>query len=379
MSEEILSQNQVEDLIRAMEAETAAAPKPKPAEKKKEPAAKKKPTKKPPTKSNEPKLRTMNYDFKRPERVGKELMGAMRSLHEGLARTFNAKLSGLLRSISEVKLVSADQLTYSEFVYSLDSPTCFCVFDIKPLDGSWILDISPSLAFGIVDRMLGGEMQPGDAPKRPMTEIENRLISRVTQGFLEATKKAWENVMEIEPELRTIESNPQLVQIVPPNEVIVLICMEVTIGKTRGMINLCVPYNTIERYSTQLASKGWGGYSSTPVTEESKRLVERRLDTAPVELTVTLARTKIKTGDLLSLDVGDVIATEHQVKKPIEVSIQSVPKFNASLGALKGKKAVRIREYILPKAASIEGESETDKPKTDAVPAEPTSVENAST
>ena len=372
MSEEILSQNQVEDLIRAMEAETAAAPKPKPSEKK-EPAAKRNVAKKSSAPSNEPRLRTMNYDFKRPERVGKELMGAMRSLHEGLARTFNAKLSGMLRSISEVKLVSADQLTYSEFVYSLDSPTCFCVFDIKPLDGSWILDISPALAFGIVDRMLGGETQPGDAPKRPMTEIENRLISRVTQGFLEATKKAWENVMEIEPELRTIESNPQLVQIVPPNEVIVLICMEVTIGKSRGMVNLCVPYDTIERYSTQLASKGWGGYSSTPVTDESKRLVERRLDTAAVELTVTLARTKIKTGDLLSLDVGDVIATEHQVKKPIEVSIQSVPKFNASLGAHKGKKAVRIREYILP--PSVEEASKTDEPKPNTVSNQANSVE----
>ena len=150
----------------------------------------------------------------------------------------------------------------------------------------------------------------------------------------------------MKPDLRTIESNPQLVQIVPPNEVIVLICFEVTLGKNRGMINLCIPYNTIERFSSQLASKGWGGYSSAPITPESKQAIETQIDEAFVELTVTIARSKIKTGDLLSLDVGDVIATEHEIEKPIEVAIQSVPKFHASIGALKGKKAVRIRQHI---------------------------------
>ena len=166
MSDEILSQNQVEDLIRAMESENAipAAPADGAAAGGAAPAP-------PLSSSNEPRVRTMNYDFKRPERVGKELMGAMRSLHEGLGRAFNAKLSGLLRSITEVKLVSADQLTYSEFVYSLDTPTCFCVLDINPLEGNWILDIAPSLSFAIIDRMLGGDPQPGELPKRPLTEM----------------------------------------------------------------------------------------------------------------------------------------------------------------------------------------------------------------
>ena len=337
MSDEVLSQNQVEDLIRAMESEAAAAEVPVVEEPK---------PKRAPTRFSDPKVRTINYDFKRPERVGKELMAVMRSLHEGLGRAFNAKLSGLLRAITDVKLVSADQLTYSEFVYSLDSPTCYCVLDVKPLDGNWILDIAPSLSFAVIDRMLGGDPKPSDLPNRALTEIEQRLMARVTQLFLDGVQTTWQNVVQLEPELKTIESNPQLVQIVPPNEVIVLVCYEITMGKNRGMINLCIPYNTIERFSSQLASKGWGGYSSVPSTPETKFSVESRLDAALVELTVTLARSKIKTGDLLNLDVGDVITTEHEVRSPLEVAIQRVPKFKATVGALKGKKAIRIRESI---------------------------------
>lgn len=170
MSEEILSQNQVEDLIRAMESENAEPPSSDDASSDPGgPQSSHMPT------SGKPRVRTTNYDFKRPERVGKELMGAMRSLHEGLGRAFNAKLSGLLRSITEVKLVSADQLTYSEFIYSLETPTCFCVLDAQPLEGHWILDIAPSLSFAIIDRMLGGDPQPAELPKRSLTEIENRL------------------------------------------------------------------------------------------------------------------------------------------------------------------------------------------------------------
>ena len=335
MSDEVLSQNQVEDLIRAMETENASQ----------ETATESAPARSGPQRS-EPQARTMNYDFRRPERVGKELMATMRSLHEGLGRSFNAKLSGMLRSITEVKLLSADQLTYSEFVYSLDTPTCYGVLDVKPLEGNWILDIAPSLSFALIDRMLGGDPQPGDLPHRALTEIEERLITRVARAFLECVQASWQRVVELEPTLVTIESNPQLVQIVPPNEVIVLICYEVTVGKNRGMMNLCIPYNTTERFSSQLASKGWGSGTSSPPTPESKLAIGSQLDSALIELKVTLAKSKIRTGDLLNLDIGDVITTEHDVAAPLEVAIQNVPKFAATIGAFKGKKAVRIRQNI---------------------------------
>lgn len=339
MSEEILSQNQVEDLIRAMENENSP-------KREATPPATRRRSDSPVTPPNDPRVRTMNYDFKRPERVGKELMGALRSIHEGMGRTFNARLSSLLRTITEVKLVSADQLTYSEFVYSLDTPTCFCALNVEPLEGSWILDVAPELSFTVIDGMLGGDPQPGEHPKRALTEIEQRLITRVISLFLDCMKSAWKNIFDMKTTLRTIESNPQLLQVVPANEVIVLICYEITLNKNRGMINLCIPYNTIESYVVQLTSKGWGGYSAVPPTDETKQVLETRLDNALVELSVTLARSKIKTRDLINLEVGDVITTEHEVDKPIEVAIQRVPKFKATAGAVRGKKAIRIFDHF---------------------------------
>src|SRR4029450_4842585 len=132
MADDILSQAEVESLISAME---AAPPTPKPA-----PLATPQPLRGPARQRE----KVIGYDFKRPERVGKEQMRALQSLHEGFGRNFGAALSALLRSIVEVKLTSVDQLTYSEFVFSLENPTCFNLLRAEPLEGHLILDLNPS-------------------------------------------------------------------------------------------------------------------------------------------------------------------------------------------------------------------------------------------
>ena len=364
MSDETLSQNQVENLLKAMEsadnappaaaatqtASPAAAPSASPSRKT------------PPAKVSgllPEGVRVTSYDFKRPERVGKDQMRALHSLHEALARNFGAALSGMLGTMIEVKLLSVDQLTYSEFVFSLDNPSCFSVLKPQPIEGHWILDVAPALSYAIIDRMLGGDPKPGDAIRRPLTEIETRLIKRIVDQFLTQLKTSWENIVELDLQIDRVESNPQLVQIVPPNEVVILIGFEVLLGKNRGMMNLCIPFNTIESYNSQLSRNGWVGYGKGKPTEQTRNRITSNIDAAPVDVVVTLARSKIRTGDLLDLSVGDVITTEQETQAPLELSIQDVPKFNARPGAFKGKKAVRIDSMLIHKP-SDNGEDDID-------------------
>jgi flagellar motor switch protein FliM len=283
-----------------------------------------------------------SYDFKRPERVGKEQMRALQSLHEGFGRNFGAALSALLRAIVEVKLTSVDQLTYSEFVFSLENPTCFSLITAEPLEGRLILDINPSILYPIIDRLLGGGKDTGPISRRPLTEIELRLVGRITSLFLQELKHAWENVLTLSLEVERVESNPQLVQIVPPNEVVVLISFELTLGDLRGMINLCIPFNSIERISSKLAANSWATYGKTASTPTTKAAMGRRLEEAQLEVIVTLAESTITTKDLIGLRVGDIITTDKDVHEPLDVAVQGASKFNASVGAFKGRKAIRV-------------------------------------
>jgi flagellar motor switch protein FliM len=299
--------------------------------------------------------RVLPYDFKRPERVGKEQMRALQSLHEGFSRNFSAELSALLRSIVEVKLTSVDQLTYSEFIFSLENPTCFNLIRAAPLEGHLILDINPSILYPIIDRLLGGGREGGGIARRPLTEIELRLVTRITYLFLKELRKAWENVLSLTLSVDRVESNPQLVQIVPPNEVVILISFEVTLGDLRGMMNMCIPFNTIERISGKLVSNSWVTFGKSSATPESVAHISRQVDRSLVDLVVTLAETKISTGDLIGLRVGDVITTDKDVHSPLEVAVQGVAKFLASPGSLKGQKAIQIESAVptLPAAPSI--------------------------
>lgn len=308
------------------------------------------------------------YDFKRPERVSKDQMRAFQALHEGFSRELGAAISGMLRTIVEVKLISVDQLTYSEFVFSLENPTCYILMHSESLDGHFILDLNPSIIFPIVDRMLGGGSdQNPNVPRRPLTDIEIRIVSRITDLVIAGLQKAWHNIADLSLVVTQTESNPQLVQIVPPNEVVVLISFELTLGEMRGIMNLCIPFNSVEPVATKLAANSWSSYTKkTPDLLQTLNL-ESGVSRAKVELTVHLAESTLKLGELASLSVGDIIMTETEKTQPFKVLIEGAPKYEAFPGQYRGYKAIRIGKMIDRPSKLVEEEiqrreKENDRP-----------------
>ena len=340
MAEEVLSQAEVESLLNTMETSgipqaTKSAAKP--------PAAK-------PRREKRPTEKITPYDFKRPERVGKEQMRALQSLHEGFGRNFGAALSAMLRTIIEVKLTGVDQLTYSEFVFSLENLTCFNLLRADALEGQFILDINPSILYPIIDRMLGGRQDTDQVARRAMTEIELRLVSRITTVFVRELSAAWENVERLAFEVERVESNPHLVQIVPPNEVVVVVSFELILNGLRGNLSLCIPFNSIERFSGSLTANNWSGYTRGAKSTEAELKIARQLGGSRVEVVVVLAETALTTADLISLRVGDIITTEKDVHAHLDVTVEGVSKFRAEPGIYKGRKAIELRERIVPPA-----------------------------
>jgi len=308
------------------------------------------------------------YDFKRPERVSKDQMRGLQTLHESFSREFGAGLSSMLRSIIEVKLISVDQLTYSEFVFSLENPTCFNLLESGGLDGHIILDLNPSIIFPIVDRLLGGGRDTSrNIPSRPLTDIELRLVSRITELAIRALENVWRNICQLGLQVARVESNPQLIQIVPPNEVVILVSFEITMGDNRGIMNLCIPFNTIEPLSGKLSSDTWSAYRKRSTDLRQKLNLETGMSQAHVAVTVNLAQTKLATEDLVNLAVGDVIVTDTEQSAGVELVVESRPLFQAVPGLFKGRKAIRISKRLARsqdlidarlKALGVSGESE---------------------
>jgi flagellar motor switch protein FliM len=288
------------------------------------------------------------YDFKRPERVSKDQMRALQTLHESFARNFGASLSGFLRTIVEVKVATCEQMTYSEFTSGLPNPTSFNLIAADGLEGQMCLEISPLIIYPIIDRLLGGTSQDLFIPQRPMTLIEARLISSVTARGLAALSEAWAGIKELKFSISATESNPQLVQIVPPNEVVVVVGFELKMSNRAGTMNLCIPYNVIEPVVEQLSAQSWFSNSRHQKTKEIEETIGRGLNRAALTVTGLLATTTITLRDMMEMSPGDLVVTEKPAAQHVVVCIEGERKFLAQIGQYKGKRALRIVRAIDP-------------------------------
>ncbi len=289
------------------------------------------------------------YDFKRPERVSKDQMRSLETLHESYSRSLGAQLSGFLRTIMEVKVSNIEQMTFSEFTHSLPNPTCFNLLACDPLDGNMCLEISPLIIYPVIDRLLGGSNADLFIPQRPLTAIEMRLVGKIIDRAMHSLREAWGSIIPINFTLEESESNPQLVQIVPPNEVVVVVGFELKMGSRVGTMSLCIPYNVIEPVIEKLSNQTWAAYKRTRGNDRLRRRVARHLDSAQLTVRTILADTTIKLSELINLQVGDIVLTNKPASAPLTMMIENKRKYIGHLGQFKGNRAFKVKRPLDPK------------------------------
>lgn len=288
------------------------------------------------------------YDFKRPERVSKDQIRALEAIHESFARNFGASLSAFLRTIIEVRIATVEQLTYSEFIHSLPNPTCFNLLTAQPLEGQMCMEISPLIVYPIIDRLLGGSNNDLFIPQRPLTGIEWRLVGKITDRALQSLTEAWTNLVDVEFDVAETESNPHLVQIVAPNEVVVVLGFELKMGPRAGTMSLCIPFNVVEPVMGKLAAQSWLTYKRNGVSGEQLDKLQQNVAGASVELRAYLAETTIALRDLMNLQPGDLLTTDKPANEEVKVLVEGKTKYAGRLGRFKQSKAIRVTRQTTP-------------------------------
>ena len=282
------------------------------------------------------------YDFKRPERVSKEQMRALEGIHETFARNLGAFLSGFLRTIVEIRVATAEQLTYSEFIHSLPNPTNFNLLTAEPLEGQMCLELSPLIIYPIIDRLLGGSNSELFIPHRPLTLIEQRLVGRITDKALQVLRESWAGLQEVKFKIVEVESNPHLVQIVAPNEVVIVLGFEIKMSGRAGTMSLCMPFNVIEPVMDKLLSQGWVAYQRRAQAEDRSETIAQSLSATEVSVVAFLAETSMTVGDLLSLQTGDILQTAKPVSTEMILQVEGRNKFAGRLGCHKDHVAIKV-------------------------------------
>ena len=291
-----------------------------------------------------PQRQVTLYDFKRPNRVSKEQLRAFRGVHDKMARSLASQISSIMRSIVEIQLHSVDQMTYGEFLMSLPNPTSFNVFSMKPLEGSGVIEINPSIAFPMLDRLLGGKGEPFDAT-REFSDIELSLFETILRVMMSTLKEAWGPVMEIYPAIESKESSPNVVQIVAQNEIVVMVVMEIIIGHSSGMMNICYPVISLEPILPKLASRDLMLNETNSKKSRNKEL-QVLLGGAKVSVEANLGESELTLRDILELDVGDIIRLNTPADDTVILSIDGKDRFKGEIGLRRFRKSVQVTEVI---------------------------------
>jgi flagellar motor switch protein FliM len=317
----ILSQEEIDALL--SNASTAVVPAAKPAA----------------TAANEPLPQgAIRYNFRRPDRVAKEQIHSLHFLHDRFARNVATSLSAFLRTITELSVVSVEQFSYSEFLMSLTDPTAFYALAIPPFDELGALEINPTVAFTMVDRMLGGS-GAGTIPNRALSEIEQNVVDSIVKLLLDGLAETWRPIVNLAFGIRGRETRPQMLQVAAPNEIVILVVFEMRIGDARGMLNLCIPASIIENAGGHFV-QAWHRQRREPTQIERAWL---RDNLARVPLSVSaLIESRIRTRDLLALSAGDVVSLGVPTKDPVDVRVGNTLKFKGCLTTAENRVAVYV-------------------------------------
>ncbi|MBK9168437.1 MAG: flagellar motor switch protein FliM [Bryobacterales bacterium] len=288
--------------------------------------------------------KAVQYDFRRPDRIAKDQLRAIHLLHDNFARNLASSLSAYLRAYVAVNLVSVEQLSFSEFIQCLPSPTCMVSLGMRPFDGNAVLELNPSLVFPLLEMLLGGSGKAATRINRETTEIEQSILDALFRIILNDLKTAWQGVSNIAFVIEGRETEPQLLQILAPNEAIVSIGLEIRVGENSGMMNIGMP-SIIVKMLRHRFDQQWS-MRRTDASEEHQQQMLRLLKPTTVHLDARLAGPTMDVADMLELKTGDVLSFDFPVGQPIRLTANGTLKYEGQVVAQGRRRAFFVERLV---------------------------------
>ena len=286
-----------------------------------------------------------NYDFSRPTKFSKEHLRTLEIIFEHYSRLISTNLPVYLRKNVQVSVASSETVTFSEFSNALSNPSVLGIVNFAPLGGNIIIEIATNLCYAMLDRMLGGSGQPLEK-NREFSDIELTILQKLLVMFTQLLREPWKNVVEISPVLSRLETNPQFAQVIAPSDMIAIVTLNMKIGDVEGMLNICLPFFTLEDVMDKLNTKYWFSTMQENHDEHYEEYIESMIRRVEIPIKAVLGKSTISVSDFLNLQVGDCIRLDSRVDTDMEVYVGNIKKFTALPGTEKDSYAVQITSVI---------------------------------
>ena len=319
MADDILSQEEVDALLRGVSGEPEEAA------------------------SEEAGEGVRSYDIGRQERIVRGRMPTLEIINERFARNFRIGLFNLIRRTAEISVGPVTVIKYSEFVRNLVVPTNLNLVHMHPLRGTALFVFDPNLVFLVIDNMFGGDGRfHMRVEGRDFTLAEQRIIKRMLDVTFEEYRKSWEPIYPVQFEYMRSEMNTQFANIATPTEVVVVCTFNIELGSGGGDFHVCMPYSMIEPIRDQLTST-----MQADRAEADERWVSQlslQVQDAEVQLVANLGHTPVTLRQIMDLKVGDVVSLD--LPEAVVAQVDGVPMFECHYGQKNGQYALKVDRVL---------------------------------
>lgn len=299
-------------------------------------------------KEEEEKNKVRAYDFRRPIKLSKEYINTLYMIFENFSKLAGNLMSTQVRTNVNIKIGSVEQISFDEFIRSTPNPTLMGVFRSTPLAGTQVLEMNPHFCDQVIELMCGGYENNYDkrmTSKEKFTDIELSILEELVLSILKSYEAAWSEIIELDTVIDLIETNPQMIQTLSPNEPVILTSFIVEIFNEKNFINLCIPYISIENIVDKLSIKNWFDFEKEFV-EENKEIIAERIMSSDVNLEVSLGKSSITINDFLQLEKGDILQLDMKTNAPLKMYVEDKLHYLVKPGVFNDRLAVQVLQYV---------------------------------
>lgn len=287
---------------------------------------------------------TSDFDFRRPNKLGRDIARAMDLLHEVFARRVGTTWGSELRAYVQVESAGLVQLPYDDVIRSMPNPNVLVVGEAYPLGTPFVVEIDLQLAMLLVDRLLGSEETNAVRGVRRPTEVELELLGHLGQHAVLALAEVLAPIGVTEPRMRAVEVNPQLVQVAAPSDPALLVVFHVRVSgplDAAGTISMIYPGGLMSALLEHVASLRADTTERAIDAGETEALLTG-LGAAEVDLAVRLHESSVSASEVRSLEVGQVLRLDHRVGRPAVAVAGDAPILDVHLGRVGPRRAAQV-------------------------------------
>jgi len=285
-----------------------------------------------------PQTHVEPWDVRRAGQIGREQLQAITLIHENFARNLTHSLGAYLRVVFAATLVSAEHLTFREFLQRIPETTYLASCQLDPPGVNGALQLDLKVAFPIIDLLLGGEGK-GMGETREITEIEEQILDSVARIVCRELGAAWQALaLEVRFEERLESGEAQ--RLMPPDEKTLCLSFEVTMPDVRGGLNLAVPATVSNALLRKIASN-WAHHRPRTADDSRQRLM-RHLLRCPFALELGAQPVRVPVRTLADIAPGMTIRFDRPAGEAASLLIAGVEMFQAQPARRGNIRAAKI-------------------------------------